>query len=83
MCRPRGRCGSSCKEFPSIYHDDIYGPAEIAEPALLEPLDSTALQRLRGIYQGGITALLGITPDFSRFDPAAGVAVRPAFVQTE
>lgn len=55
------------------YEDAIYGPAEIKEPVLLELMACNALQRLTGVLQHGVTALLGITPPFSRFDHSVGV----------
>lgn len=54
------------------YIDLIYGTAEIQEPVLLELMNSEALQRLKGISQHGVTALIGITPPFSRFDHSVG-----------
>ncbi|NIR30385.1 MAG: HD domain-containing protein, partial [Gammaproteobacteria bacterium] len=54
------------------YDDAIYGPVEITEPVLLELMESDAMRRLRGISQHGVTALLGITPSFSRFDHSVG-----------
>jgi len=54
------------------YNDSIYGDIEIQEPVLLELMDSEAMQRLKGISQHGITALIGITPPFSRFDHSVG-----------
>ncbi len=55
------------------YHDAIYGVTEITEPVLLDLMESNAMQRLMGVSQHGITALLGITPPFSRFDHSVGV----------
>lgn len=55
------------------YDDTIYGAVEITEPVLLDLLKSRAMQRLTGISQHGVTALLGITPAFSRFDHSVGV----------
>jgi len=55
------------------YDDSIYGTVEIQEPILLELMDSNAIQRLKGISQHGITALIGITPPFSRYDHSVGV----------
>ena len=40
---------------------------------LLDLVGSDAMQRLKGISQHGVTALLGITPPFSRFDHSVGV----------
>lgn len=54
------------------YQDAIYGGVDITEPVLLELMASDAMQRLRSIYQHGITALLGITAPFSRFDHCVG-----------
>jgi len=54
------------------YVDSIYGAAEIQEPVLLELMDSEAMRRLKGISQHGITALIGITPPFSRFEHSVG-----------
>ena len=55
------------------YDDELYGEVEISEPLLLDLIASDALQRTKGISQHGITALLGITPPFSRFDHSIGV----------
>lgn len=55
-----------------LYRDSIYGEIEITEPVLLELMQSAALQRLRSIAQHGVTALIGITPPFSRFDHSVG-----------
>ncbi len=54
------------------YNDSIYGEVEIQEPVLLELMASNAMQRLKGVSQHGITALIGITPPFSRFDHSVG-----------
>ncbi|OGW41651.1 MAG: hypothetical protein A2010_09580 [Nitrospirae bacterium GWD2_57_9] len=56
-----------------MQHDDpLYGKVEITEALLLDLIASAAMQRLKGISQHGITALLGITPPFSRFDHSIG-----------
>ena len=55
-----------------IYEDPIYGKEEIIEPVLLHLIASTALQRAKGVSQHGITALIDITPPFSRFDHCLG-----------
>lgn len=56
-----------------MQHDDpLYGKVEITEALLLDLIASDAMQRLKGISQHGITALLGITPPFSRFDHSIG-----------
>lgn len=54
------------------YYDPLYGKVEITEAVLLNLIASDAVQRLKGISQHGITALLGITPPFSRFDHSIG-----------
>lgn len=54
------------------YVDEIYGKSEILEPLLLDIIESSALQRVKGVSQHGITALIGITPSFSRFDHCLG-----------
>lgn len=54
------------------YKDSIYGTVEITEPVLLDLMQSSAMQRLNGVLQHGITALLGITPPFSRFEHSIG-----------
>lgn len=54
------------------YHDAIYGHTEITDPLLQDLMASAAMQRLKGVSQHGITALLGITPPFSRFDHSVG-----------
>lgn len=55
------------------YNDSLYGDCEITESVLLDLMASDAMQRSKGIAQHGITALLGITPPFSRFEHAVGV----------
>lgn len=54
------------------FNDALYGKIEITEPVLLDLIASDAMQRTKGISQHGITALLGITPPFSRFDHSLG-----------
>lgn len=54
------------------YDDELYGKVDIIEPVLLDLMASDAMQRTKRISQHGITALLGITPPFSRFDHSAG-----------
>jgi HD superfamily phosphohydrolase len=55
------------------YDDPIYGPTEIAEPVLLDLLESKALRRLRGVLQHGVTAVLEITKPITRFEHSVGV----------
>src|SRR5512141_2948426 len=56
-----------------LYSDSIYGEIEIDESVLLDLVSTQALQRLRGVLQHGITALIGITPPVTRFDHSVGV----------
>jgi uncharacterized protein len=55
------------------YLDSIYGQIEIEEPILLNLMATQAMQRLRGVLQHGITALIGITQPVTRFDHSVGV----------
>jgi uncharacterized protein len=54
------------------YTDPIYGPADIAEPVLLDLLQTDALQRLGQVMQHGITGLIGLTAPTSRLDHSLG-----------
>jgi len=54
------------------HHDSIYGTTVVDEPVLQDLIKSKAVHRLKGISQHGITALIGITPQFSRFDHSVG-----------
>jgi HD superfamily phosphohydrolase len=56
-----------------LYIDPLYGEVEINEPVLLDLMASQAMQRLRGVLQHGITALIGITQPVTRFDHSVGV----------
>lgn len=56
-----------------LYIDPLYGEVEINEPVLLDLIQSQAMQRLRGVLQHGITALIGITQPVTRFDHSVGV----------
>jgi len=55
------------------YSDPIYGQTEINEIVLLDLMSSQAMQRLRGVLQHGVTALIGITQPVTRFDHSLGV----------
>lgn len=55
------------------YNDQLYGPAVIDEPVLLDLLQSPEMQRLRHVLQHGITGFLGLTQPISRFDHSVGV----------
>jgi uncharacterized protein len=54
------------------YQDDVYGTVSITEPVLLDLMDSQVLQRLRGVLQHGISALIGITQPVTRFEHSVG-----------
>jgi HD superfamily phosphohydrolase len=56
-----------------LIHDRIYGPADVDVPVLLDLLGSAPMQRLRGVLQHGVTALLGITQPVSRYEHSLGV----------
>lgn len=54
-------------------NDPVYGAAVITEPVLIEVLQSSAMRRLRGVLQHGISGLLGITSPISRYEHSVGV----------
>jgi HD superfamily phosphohydrolase len=56
-----------------LYHDAIYGLIEIADPILIDLMQSAAVQRLQNVLQHGISGLLGITQRTTRFDHSVGV----------
>lgn len=56
-----------------IYKDTLYGNVAIDEPLLLELIHSRAMQRLHGVLQHGVTALIGLTSPVTRFDHSLGV----------
>jgi len=56
-----------------LISDRIYGAQEIGEPLLLDLLGSAAVQRLHGVLQHGISGLVGITRDTTRFEHSVGV----------
>ncbi len=55
-----------------IYHDTIYGEVAIDEPVILALLETAVLTRLKGILQHGITGLIGLTDQTTRFDHSVG-----------
>lgn len=55
------------------YRDAVYGTRTIDEPVLLALMEAPALRRLHGVYQHGITALIGITRPVTRFEHSVGV----------
>jgi len=56
-----------------ILKDRLYGPVEISHPVLLDLLGTRAVQRLGGVLQHGVTALIGITRPTSRLEHSLGV----------
>ena len=55
------------------YHDPVYGSAAIGEPVFVELMQTTAMRRLHGVLQHGITGLIGICQPTSRFEHSVGV----------
>jgi len=56
-----------------ILKDRLFGPVEISHPVLLDLLGTRAMQRLGGVLQHGVTALIGITRPTSRLEHSLGV----------
>ncbi len=54
------------------YQDDVYGSVAISEPVLRDLMASATLERLRGVLQHGVSALIGITAPVTRFDHSVG-----------
>ena len=54
------------------YQDDVYGTVSITEPVLLDLMGSQVMERLRGVLQHGISALIGITQPVTRFEHSVG-----------
>ncbi|MCZ7668222.1 MAG: HD domain-containing protein [Chloroflexi bacterium] len=54
------------------YEDAVYGSVLISEPVLVELIASAAMQRLQGVLQHGISALIGLTQPITRFDHSVG-----------
>lgn len=57
------------------YADAVYGPVSFTEPLILDLLQSAAVQRLHGVLQHGITALLGITRPVTRYEHSVGAMI--------
>jgi hypothetical protein len=53
--------------------DPVYGHVELHQPVLLDLIHSRAIQRLHGVLQHGVSALIGITSPTTRFDHSLGV----------
>jgi hypothetical protein len=56
-----------------IIKDRLFGPVEISQPVILDLLGTRAVQRLGGVLQHGVTALIGITRPVSRLEHSLGV----------
>ena len=54
------------------YRDPVYGKQDISEGVLRDLMASDALRRLDGVLQHGVTALIGITAPFSRYEHSVG-----------
>jgi len=54
--------------------DPVYGEVCFTEPLLTELLHADAVQRLREVYQGGITAFIRPERNTTRWDHSVGVA---------
>ncbi|MCB9420815.1 MAG: HD domain-containing protein [Ardenticatenaceae bacterium] len=58
-----------------VYDDVVYGSIVIEEPVLLALLETAVLQRLNGILQHGISALIGITSPITRLEHSLGAMI--------
>lgn len=58
--------------MPIIYDDLVYGSVEIDEPILVDLINTAAVQRLKGVMQYGVTALIGVTHPITRFEHSIG-----------
>ena len=56
-----------------LYIDPVYGPNEITTPVILDLIQTRAMQRLHGVLQHGVSALVGVTVPTTRFDHSLGV----------
>jgi HD superfamily phosphohydrolase len=55
--------------------DTVYGPTSFTHPLIIDLIQSDAVQRLRGVLQHGITAVLGITQPVTRFEHSVGAMI--------
>jgi len=53
-------------------HDSVYGAVEITEPVVLDLINTAAMQRLHGVLQHGVSALIGVTSPTTRFEHSLG-----------
>lgn len=58
-----------------LVEDNVYGEVDIQEPVLIELLNSSSVNRLRGIQQYGIPRQYYEMPGFTRYDHSVGVMV--------
>jgi HD superfamily phosphohydrolase len=58
-----------------VYDDVVYGSTVIEEAVLLALLETAALQRLNGVLQHGISALIGITSPITRLEHSLGAMI--------
>ena len=58
-----------------LYTDPIYGSVEIAEPVFLDLINADAITRLHDVLQHGVSALVGVTRETSRFEHSMGVMI--------
>ncbi len=52
--------------------DSVYGVVEITQPVLLDLINTVAMQRLHGVLQHGVSALIGVTSTTTRFEHSMG-----------
>jgi HD superfamily phosphohydrolase len=57
------------------YNDPIYGFVQITEPVLIDLINSKAMIRLKGVLQHGISGLIGITSEVTRFEHSIGAMI--------
>ena len=53
-----------------IVDESFYGQFELKEPLLLNLLQCDSVQRLKGVYMGGVTSLLGVGTTSTRYEHA-------------
>jgi HD superfamily phosphohydrolase len=55
-----------------IIDEMFYGLFELDEPLLLDLIQSDPVQRLKGVYMGGVTSLLGVGTTSTRYEHSVG-----------
>jgi hypothetical protein len=58
-----------------VYDDVVYGSEKIEEPVINTLLETAVLQRLKGILQHGISAMIGITSPITRWEHSLGAMI--------